>query len=87
MAPIQGSVTWLKRAPVAAGGLLEEAGLLVGQRAAAVDLAHLLEQLVLLHGARGRIDQRRLLRGRRHRDGDHRQQRERADDEPDAREE
>ena len=46
----------MEAAPVAAGRLLERAGLLVGQRAAAGDPIHLLEQLLFPHRACGRID-------------------------------
>ena len=43
-------------APIAAGGLLDRAGLLIGKRAAAGDAVELLEELLFLHDARLRID-------------------------------
>jgi hypothetical protein len=42
--------------PIAAGGLLDIVGLDVRNAAAAVDEAHLAQELLLFHGAGGRID-------------------------------
>ena len=70
--------------PVAALRLLDVVGLGVRDGAAAADDLHLLEELVLLHRARGRIDLRWLLRQRGHRGVNHEHQRQRADDETSA---
>ena len=61
MPPIHFSVTVVEFAPLAAGRLLEHVGLHVRDGAAALDHLELLEQLLLLHHARLRIDRIRLL--------------------------
>jgi hypothetical protein len=69
----------VEMAPVAAGGLLDRARLLIRQRAAAGDAVELLEELVLLHGARLRIDGGGLLGARGLRADGQREERQRPD--------
>src|SRR5262249_11329910 len=74
-------------APVTAGGLLDRAGLLVGDRAAAADSVELVEKLILLHRARRRVDRAvrvALLSARGGRDSDDQRERHGSDDETDA---
>src|SRR5262245_20675618 len=74
-------------APIPAGGLLDRAGLLVGNRAAAADSVELIEKLILLHRARRRVDQAvrvALLGARGSRHGDDQRERHGTDDETDA---
>ena len=73
--------------PVAAGWLLDRAGLLVGDRATAGNAVELVEKLVLSHRARRRVDRAigiTLLRGHGSRDGDDERERHRTDDETEA---
>jgi hypothetical protein len=75
-------------APVAAGGLLDGAGLLVRQRAATGNPVELVEELIFLHRARGRIDGVvgiALLGAHGRRAGDDERERHRADDQTHAR--
>src|SRR5262245_29579720 len=74
-------------APIPARGLLDRAGLLVGNRAAAADSVELVEKLILLHRARSRVDRAvrvALLGARGSRHGDDQRERHRTDDETDA---
>jgi hypothetical protein len=51
----------VEKAPIAAGRLLNRAGLLIGDGTAAGDPVEFAQELLLLHGVRLRIDLGRLL--------------------------
>src|SRR5439155_12541400 len=85
--PVQRPV--MELAPSPAGRLFEVVRLGVGKRAPAADDAHLLEKLLLLHGARGWIDRIvrvALLRAGRQRDRDDEHEHQGTEDEPGLRE-
>src|SRR5262249_28339200 len=74
----------MKVTPVAARGLLDRAGFLVRNRAAAGNPVELAQKLILLDRARRRIDRAvgiALLRTRWNRDGDDQRECDRAEDE------
>src|SRR6478609_7747588 len=78
----------MKVTPIAAGGLLDGAGLLVGNGAASGNPAELVEQLTFVHRARGGIDRVvgiALLGVHGRRAGENERERKCADDETEAR--